>query len=188
MKMEGRKCSHCGSTDVTHDALVRWSNAAQEWLISSTLDNSDCEDCGGETSVQSYELTGKELADAMHERRMCGVDAVLATMRAATFEAGAIGHLVMPELVEQMNAIRSKLAHFAAAMAEHDKLVDALALTLPYAETRAEDLAVVSGTEDKDSPGYAEAASVIGFAEQVLAQHGGKSYLLARGQRAGGAE
>lgn len=189
MKMMGVRCIMCGSDEAGHDANASWDMARQEWALASTQDQHWCPNCG-EVDHELYELRGEALADAMHERRMCGIDAVLAMMRAATFEAGAIGLLVMPELIEQMNAIRAKLAHFAAAMAEQDKLVDALALTMPYAESRRDDLldAKLNGEEDKSCPGADEAASVIGFAEQVLAQHGRKSYLLARGQRAGGAE
>lgn len=188
MKMMGMKCGHCGSTNVTHDALVRWSNAAQEWQNSSTLDNSDCDACGNHNCVVEYELRGRELADAMHARRLAGVQEFIARLREQLDECGAIGHLVMPELVEQMNAIRSKLSQFAATMAQQDELIDALALTLPYAETRAEDMALepkCNRPEDQDAPGADEAESVVAYAERVLTQHGGAAYLLERGQRAG---
>jgi hypothetical protein len=45
-------CAHCGSENVTHDALARWDTETQEWSISSTLDNSDCDRCGNECTVE----------------------------------------------------------------------------------------------------------------------------------------
>lgn len=45
-------CKWCGSENVTHDALARWDMAAQEWEISSTLDNADCDRCGGECDIE----------------------------------------------------------------------------------------------------------------------------------------
>jgi len=185
MKMMAMKCSHCGSTNVTHDALVRWSDAEQDWQNSSTLDGNDCDDCGNDKCVEKYELRGQELADAMHARRLAGVEDFIARLREQFKECGAIGNLVLPELIEQTTAIRNRLYQFAATMAQQDELIDALALTIPYAESRAEDLALASGDEDKDLPGHVEAASAVTYAERVLIQHGGKSYLLERGQRAG---
>lgn len=42
------KCKYCGSTDITCDALARWSAEQQQWEVSSLLDNNDCDNCGGE--------------------------------------------------------------------------------------------------------------------------------------------
>lgn len=197
MKMMGRKCSHCGSTEVTHDALVRWNNAAQEWENSSTLDSNDCDACGNDNCVVEYELRGQELADAMHERRLCGADELLAILRGLLKDDGPVAQLVIPGMIADVQAIRVRLREYAATMAEQDKLVDALALTLPYAETRAADLldAKLNNEpeygpgfiEDESCPGADEAASVVEYAGKVLAEHGTKSRLLERGERAGGA-
>lgn len=52
-------CSHCGSTNVTHDALVRWSEEDQRWEIASVLDNADCDECGDETHIEDEEIPVK---------------------------------------------------------------------------------------------------------------------------------
>lgn len=44
-------CSHCGSTEVTRDAICRWSEEDQQWEVSTLLDNTDCCECGGETRI-----------------------------------------------------------------------------------------------------------------------------------------
>lgn len=44
-------CRHCGSENVSRDAIARWSVTDQRWEISDVLDNADCDDCGGETSL-----------------------------------------------------------------------------------------------------------------------------------------
>jgi ribosomal protein S27AE len=44
-------CSHCGSDDVTADALTRWNPNTDAWEVSNVLDNSDCEQCGGECNL-----------------------------------------------------------------------------------------------------------------------------------------
>lgn len=50
-------CSTCGSVNVTRDALARWSEELQQWEISSELDNSDCDDCGGETTLKDVPIS-----------------------------------------------------------------------------------------------------------------------------------
>lgn len=45
-------CSRCGSADVRADAYASWSDEKQEWELVSTFDNSDCQDCGGECSLE----------------------------------------------------------------------------------------------------------------------------------------
>lgn len=186
VKMMGVRCTQCGSEEAGHDANASWDTARQEWTLASAQDQHWCPNCG-EVEHEHYELRGQELADAMHARRLAGADEFIARLRHELNNGGAVGNLVLPELIEAACAIRSKLYQFAATMAEQDELVDALALTIPYAETRAEDLAnlVDSEPESLDCPGHAEAASVTAYAERVLTQHGGKPYLLERGQRAG---
>lgn len=49
-------CQERGSRDVTHDALARFDEDAQEWSISSLLDNSDCDDCGEQSCVKQVLL------------------------------------------------------------------------------------------------------------------------------------
>jgi hypothetical protein len=57
-------CAYCGSRNVKRDAAVTWSVPDQAWEISSIFDNADCEDCGGETSLQERDLaTGEVIGD-----------------------------------------------------------------------------------------------------------------------------
>lgn len=184
MKMMGVRCTNCGSDEAGHDANASWDVDRQEWALASTQDQHWCPNCG-EVEHEFYELRGQELADAMHDRRLAGVDDFIARLRRQFDECGAIGNLVLPDLIEQATAISNRLYQFAATMAQQDELIDALALTIPYAETRAEDLALTAEHEDPDSPGHVEACSAVTYAERVLTQHGGTSYLLERGQRAG---
>jgi Zn finger protein HypA/HybF involved in hydrogenase expression len=44
-------CKHCGSDNVSVDAIMRWDVDAQQWTLAALLDNSDCDDCGGETTI-----------------------------------------------------------------------------------------------------------------------------------------
>lgn len=198
MKMKGMKCSHCGSMNVGADLASEWDRVAQGWESCGDLDGWQCHDCGEEDCVEKYELHGQELAEVMQARRMCGIDKLLMHLVEVTKDDGAIGALVLSEASSMAYAIRAKLAMYAATMAEHDRLVDALALTLPYAETRAADLldAKLNNEpeygpgfiEDENCPGADEAASVVEHAGRVLARYGKKSRLLERGQRAGGVE
>jgi len=50
--MKIARCKHCGSSDVTQDALAAWEEDAQQWRVTSVLDNSDCNACGGEDCVE----------------------------------------------------------------------------------------------------------------------------------------
>lgn len=196
-KMMAVRCTKCGSDEAGHDANASWDMARQEWSLASTQDQHWCPNCG-EVEHEFCELRGEELAEAMHERRMCGIDSLIHRIAEVTKEGGSIGVLALSEASSMAYAIRAKLAQFAATMAEHDKLVDALALTLPYAETRAADLldAKLNSEpeygpgfiEDESCPGADEAASVVEHAGKVLASYGKESRLLERGQRAGGAE
>jgi hypothetical protein len=54
-------CKHCRSTDVTHDALARWSIESLEWELCSTLDNSDRDQCGEFDCVELRDATAEEL-------------------------------------------------------------------------------------------------------------------------------
>lgn len=44
-------CSECGSDDVLMDAYARWDVDAQEWVLNSTHDDTVCERCEGECSL-----------------------------------------------------------------------------------------------------------------------------------------
>lgn len=46
-------CSHCGSDDVTSDALAQWDEAKQEWALIDTLDNTDCNQCEGPANLKT---------------------------------------------------------------------------------------------------------------------------------------
>jgi hypothetical protein len=41
-------CAHCGSEDITYDALVCWDVDLQDWTFSTLLDAGACENCGAE--------------------------------------------------------------------------------------------------------------------------------------------
>jgi len=45
-------CETCGSENVTSDALCDWNPDLATWEVGSVLDNSDCNRCGGECSVE----------------------------------------------------------------------------------------------------------------------------------------
>ena len=44
-------CKYCQSENVRKDASVAWDIESQSWKIVTIYDNSDCEECGGETSL-----------------------------------------------------------------------------------------------------------------------------------------
>lgn len=44
-------CANCGSKEVWVDATAVWSEAAQQWELLHTFDNSYCNDCDGETNL-----------------------------------------------------------------------------------------------------------------------------------------
>lgn len=61
-------CSYCGSTEIYADASTQWDNDLQDWVMTSTYDNTDCGTCGGECSIdwkESKELERAALWDAM---------------------------------------------------------------------------------------------------------------------------
>jgi hypothetical protein len=55
-------CRHCGSTDVTNDAIACWNVKTQAWEIAGLLDNNDCNDCGEEGCVENRAATPEEVA------------------------------------------------------------------------------------------------------------------------------
>lgn len=61
-------CARCGSHNVTHDALVRWDEDAQQWEMSSLLDSGDCDDCGNDGNgviVDAQPLTTEDIGKAI---------------------------------------------------------------------------------------------------------------------------
>jgi hypothetical protein len=48
-------CPHCGSEDVTRDALARWSVEEQKWVVSSELDTMQCEACNREIGSGGFD-------------------------------------------------------------------------------------------------------------------------------------
>ena len=48
-------CPHCGSDDVTRDALARWSVEGQKWKVSSELDSMECEACDREIGSAGFD-------------------------------------------------------------------------------------------------------------------------------------
>jgi hypothetical protein len=45
-------CTTCGGTDVRSDAYAAWNVERQEWELVTTFDNTDCETCGGECTIE----------------------------------------------------------------------------------------------------------------------------------------
>ena len=48
-------CKYCGSENVSVDATARWNTDTQAWELAALFDNSDCDDCGGETTIVDRE-------------------------------------------------------------------------------------------------------------------------------------
>lgn len=51
------ECIECGGHDIKHDAYAGWDIAKQEWVLITTFDASDCEDCGEERRYNMVEVT-----------------------------------------------------------------------------------------------------------------------------------
>jgi len=64
-KQQIAACVLCGSDDVTHDAVVRWSIPDQRWEVSGVFDNADCGACGadGDNIVEFVELESESADD-----------------------------------------------------------------------------------------------------------------------------
>lgn len=45
-------CGHCGGDNVTRDAIAHWDVSKQAWVITDVLDNTDCNDCGGQAKLK----------------------------------------------------------------------------------------------------------------------------------------
>lgn len=50
-------CSECGSEDVLVDAYASWNYGKQKYELDSTYDNTFCNNCGGECSINEIEIT-----------------------------------------------------------------------------------------------------------------------------------
>ena len=46
-----KKCTHCGSTDVTRDADAKWDVGSQSWQLYQVNATDFCESCDGETTI-----------------------------------------------------------------------------------------------------------------------------------------
>lgn len=53
-------CSDCGSEEVLFDAWARWNYEKQEFELDSTFENTHCEKCEGECSVNGIEEPDEE--------------------------------------------------------------------------------------------------------------------------------
>lgn len=49
-------CEKCGSTNVTSDAVARWSAKQQRWVIVGHYDSSECLDCEEERGLVEREI------------------------------------------------------------------------------------------------------------------------------------
>ena len=50
--MEYPVCKHCGSRNVTTDAVLKWHLGRQCWATETLLPNADCQECGGQTTLE----------------------------------------------------------------------------------------------------------------------------------------
>lgn len=50
-------CSHCGGSNIFFDAVSGWDVERQEQVILNTFDNTDCEDCESECSINWIEVS-----------------------------------------------------------------------------------------------------------------------------------
>ena len=53
-------CEHCGGENVKRDAWAEWDVASQQWTLGAVFDNSYCDGCGGETSIEEVEIDGPQ--------------------------------------------------------------------------------------------------------------------------------
>lgn len=53
-------CSTCGSENVTRDGIAEWDFENQCWSLRCVLQNADCEDCGGETTLETVDVQTHE--------------------------------------------------------------------------------------------------------------------------------
>lgn len=53
MKPVRMVCSHCGNDRVFRDAWVEWDVETQAWVIADIFDYAYCNDCEGETSIDT---------------------------------------------------------------------------------------------------------------------------------------
>lgn len=52
----GMRCSVCKSENVRRDADAAWHAEVQEWGLVAVYDNAVCEECGGETRIEEFEI------------------------------------------------------------------------------------------------------------------------------------
>lgn len=52
----GMRCRTCKSEDVRCDADAGWDEQTQAWELVAVYDNAVCENCGGETRIEEFEI------------------------------------------------------------------------------------------------------------------------------------
>lgn len=45
-------CGECGGDDILCDAYAEWDTDAQDWSLQNTFEQTVCNDCGGECSIE----------------------------------------------------------------------------------------------------------------------------------------
>jgi hypothetical protein len=58
-------CTACGSADVRCDAYAEWDHDSQQWSLTTTFDNTDCENCGGECHVEWVALDSEKARNGL---------------------------------------------------------------------------------------------------------------------------
>ena len=54
--MERPRCGSCGATDVLRDAWACWEENRQEWVLHSTYDFYQCENCSAESKRVDWSI------------------------------------------------------------------------------------------------------------------------------------
>ncbi|MBB4200584.1 hypothetical protein CCR94_18185 [Rhodoblastus sphagnicola] len=93
-------CPHCGSHDIVFDAAARWSDEKQEWELSSTHDNTTCDDCGSEFDAPDWIKRGQDPSIYVFDASGHGYLEAGWWVRAADAPGGLIGPLIAEENAE----------------------------------------------------------------------------------------
>ena len=51
-KIRHPTCEQCGTTNINVDAFAFWNHQKQIWDLLTTLDTANCEECGGECTIE----------------------------------------------------------------------------------------------------------------------------------------
>lgn len=60
LKRVRKVCAECGGTNVMWDGWIEWCEATQQSVIRSEFDDARCDDCDGECSIETVELSNDE--------------------------------------------------------------------------------------------------------------------------------